>query len=411
LRSPAVFSEIAVQTGTTEGAGRDQMARPKVAAILTEYRPLSHADVIVTKLLEGYDLYGSWTEPRIEVASIYLDQVPENDIGVGYAEKHGVPIFDSIGEAIAVGDSGVNVDGVLLIGEHGDYPYNEREQKLYPRRRFFDAASAAMVGAGTFVPVFNDKHLSWSFPHAKRMYDTANRLGIPFLAGSSVPVAWRRPSGLWPFGEPVSEALAVGYGGIEVYGFHTLEALQCILERRSGGETGVRSVQCLSGDDVWRAADAGTWSRDMLEGALEPIDGPTAAEVPDLVPEPAAFIVEYRDGVRATVLMLDGAIRQFGVAVRGEREFQNVGLILEGGRPHGHFTFLVRQIESLMLERRSPYPVDRTLLTTGILDAAMRSRHEGHTVIDTPELDINYHAPEQIIDTGNGAELPKMTKE
>jgi hypothetical protein len=216
-----------------------------VAALVTEYFPNSHADVILTKILEGYELYGERMEPRIEIASIYLEQVHENDIGVGLIEKHGVPRFGSIGEALAVGGAGVNVDGVVLVGEHGRYLKNEVGQILYPRRRFFEAAIAAMVAAGKFVPIFTDKHLDQLFVDATWMVSTAKRLGVPVLAGSTLPLAWRDPVLEWPLGVEVSDALAIAHGPIECYGFHALEMLECMVERRAGGEPGVRSVQCL----------------------------------------------------------------------------------------------------------------------------------------------------------------------
>lgn len=382
------------------------MTRPRVAAVVTEYRPRSHADVIVTKLLEGYPLAGSPTEPRLEVASLYLDQVPDNDIGHEMAARHDVPIFDTIGEALAVGNSGVNVDGVLLIGEHGRYPFNERGQKLYPRRRFFDAAVAAMVGAGRTVPVFTDKHLSWSFDHARWMVDTAGRLNIPMLAGSSLPVTWRRPSLEWPLGADVSEALVIGYGDLEAYGFHALETLQCMVERRAGGETGVQRVQCLEGELVWQAGADSRWSHDLLAAALKSIDGPPVDELQSRTPNPAAFLLEYRDGLKATILMLDGVIETTAFAGRRDSEIDACQFFLQSGEPFGHFSFLVRQIESLVLDGRPPYPVERTLLTTGVLDTAMRSRQVGYEAIETPELAIVYEPVAYVLDTGISAPLP-----
>jgi hypothetical protein len=151
---------------------------------------------------------------RIGLASMYLEQVDDEDIGVGLAHKHGVPMFESIGEALAIGGTGVNIDGVLLIGEHGHYDENELGQQLYPRRRFFEAAIAAMVSAGRFVPIFNDKHLDQRFVDAKWMTSTAKRLGVPLLAGSSLPLAWRDPALEWPLGVEVSDALVIAYGPI-----------------------------------------------------------------------------------------------------------------------------------------------------------------------------------------------------
>ena len=381
------------------------MARPRVAAIITTYFPGSHADVIVTRLLAGYTLYGAPTEPRVEVVSMYLDQIAAKDIGRDLAAHHGVPIFESIGEALAVGGHGLNVDGVVIVGEHGQYPVNEYGQTLYPRRRLFDAVVAAMVGAGRVVPIFSDKHLSWSFAYARRMVDTAARLGIPFLAGSSLPVAWRRPALDWPLGGVVTEALVLGYSGLDSYGFHALETLQCMVERRAGGETGVRMVQCLTGEAVWQAGTDGRWSAELYDAALAAIGVGTQDEIRQRAGNPAAFLIDYRDGLRATVLMLDEAIATFAFAARRDGALDACEFFLQGA-PHGHFTFLVRQIESLILTGQPPYPIERTLLTTGILEAALHSRRQEQAVLDTPELDIHYRAPATVPDTGVGAALP-----
>jgi len=381
-------------------------AKPRVAAIITEYRDRAHADVIVTKLLEGYDLYGVHTDPRVEVASIYLDQTPANDMGVAMAAKHGVPIFDTIGEALSLGGSGIAVDGVLLIGEHGAYPINELGQKLYPRRRFFDAAVSAMTAGGRIVPLFNDKHLSWSFADARRMYDTARRLGIPFLAGSSIPVAWRVPRSFEvPMGTPIEEAVAVGYGPLEAYGYHALEALQCMVERRAGGEQGVRSVQHVSGDALRQAADGGRWDAALADAAMLAVAGPERAAIARTAIE-HAFLIEYIDGLKATVLMCAEGVADFSFAARSRGETFACRIALEPGPPYGHFTFLTRQIESLVLTGVSPYPVERTLLTTGMIDAVMRSRHESSARLETPELAIAYEPVIEVPDTGVNAEPP-----
>ena len=383
------------------------MAKPTVAALVTEYCRGSHADVLITKILEGYDLYGERTNARISLASMYLEQADEEDIGVGLAQKHGVPMFESIGEALAVGGTGVNVDGVLLIGEHGHYYENELGQQLYPRRRFFEAAIAAMVSAGKFVPFFNDKHLDQRFVDAKWMTSTAKRLGVPLLAGSTLPLAWRDPALEWPLGVEVSDALVIAYGPIERYGFHALEALQCMVERRAGGETGVRSVQCLESGDVWAAGREGRWSRALFDAALATIPtGPNADPERD-TPNPIAFLVEYASGLRATVILLDEFVSSFGFAAQRGNRLDACEFFLQDYPPHGHFTFLLRQIEAMVLTGVAPYPVERTLLTTGILAAAMHSRWKGQVPLATQDLDVVYTAPPSVSETGVGRPLPE----
>jgi hypothetical protein len=383
------------------------MARPKVAVITTVYFPDSHADVVATRLIKGYEFQGRHVEPRVEVVSMYLEQIADNDIGVGIADEYGVPRYPTVAEAITRGGTGVNVDGVVIIGEHGDFEYNEYEQKLYPRRRLFDAAVSTMIAAGKMVPIFNDKHLAWSFRDAQAIYETTQRLGIPFLAGSTIPLAWRIPTGTeWPLGEPMTEIVVAGYGPTEVYGYHILEGLQVHAERRAGGETGVVAVTGLSGDDAKRAVNDGTVNADLLDKALRTFD--LLDEEREQAKQSAkdVFLVEYADGLRAAVVNCDEVIKNFGSAAVGPDHEMAVQIWLQG-YPHSHFIFLTRQIESMILNGVAPYPVERTYLTTGILDVAMRSRHAGGERRETPELAISYQVPERIPDTGVYDPLPE----
>src|SRR6516164_7922967 len=101
--------------------------------------------------------------------------------------------------------------------------------------------------------------------HAKNMVDSVRDLGFPLLAGSSVPVTWRMPSVDMPYGAEVEEVLCVAMGGMDSYDFHALETIQCMAERRKGGETGVTTVQALRGDAVWTALEAGAWDPKLFE--------------------------------------------------------------------------------------------------------------------------------------------------
>src|SRR5262249_4421409 len=162
------------------------------------------------------------------------------------------------------------------------------------------------------VPVFNDKHLSYTFARGSKMLGWARELKFGLMAGSSLPVTWRRPELELKLESPIEDALVAAYGPIEVYGFHALETPQGMLERRQGGETGVKAVTCLIGKDVWKAGDAGKWSWDLLDAALarsetvNPGDirknvGSFGVQTFPLIPA-TAFLIEYRDGRRGTVL-------------------------------------------------------------------------------------------------------------
>lgn len=403
------------------------MTRPKIALIVTTYFHASHADVAGTRLIEGYPWQGQHIDSRVEVVSMYLEQLGDHprpagdpvgsngsrpDIGIEISDRAGIPRYPTVAEAIGCGRGGVAVDGVVIIGEHGDYEYNEFGQKLYPRRRLFDAAVATMISAGTFVPIFNDKHLAWSFADARAMYDTAHRLGIPLLAGSSIPVAWRIPTGAqWPFGAAMTDIVVIGYGPLEIYGFHNLEALQVLAERRAGGEAGVVSVRGLSGADAATALTDGTVDRQLFDRALAAFDLDDAARVAARNAPQDVFVIEYVDGLRAAVVNCQGSLQGFAAAAAGPENELTCRMWLQGAPEHGHFIFLVRQMESLIIAGEPAYPVERTLLTTGILDAALHSRHDGGTTRSTPELQIAYTPVDHIADTGIDLPLPEPVRQ
>lgn len=401
------------------------MARPTVALLVTAYFFGSHADVLGTRMIEGYEWDGeALAQPRVRVASMYLEQpagaplragqemLP--DIGVGIAERSGVPLYPTVGEAIGLGQGGVAVDGVVIIGEHGDYEDNEYGQKLYPRRRLFDAAVATMVGAGRTVPVFNDKHLGYSVTDARAIVGTASRLGVPMVAGSTIPLTWRLPTGTeWPLGEPMTAAVTVGYGDVESYGFHALEGHQAHVERRSGGETGVASVRALTGDAARSACADGTVDAGLLTAALSRFDLDPAGRARAVEAVADVFLIDYTDGLTSAVVICRDVIGNWASACRGPRHEMSCQMWLPGARPglpSDHFAFLARQIETLVLTGQSPYPIERTLLTTCILDVAMRSRHAGGIAVSNPALAVTYAPVADVPDTGVQSRYPEPVR-
>ena len=366
----------------------ERVEPPRIAAILTEYRSLAHADVILGRMLQGYILSTTETySPRTHVVSMYVDQFPAGDLSRSMASQYGLSIKPSIDEALTLDTGQLAVDGVLIIGEHGDYPDNSKGQKMYPRRRFFEETVKTFQATSSSVPVFNDKHLGFAWEDAKWMYDQSRHMKFPLMAGSSLPTAWRKPDVELPLGVELDSALAIGYSGIESYGFHTLELLQCMVERRRGGESGVRAVTCLEGVDVWKAATDGKWSRELLDAAAACIGGDPTEPPERRCKIPVAFLIENTDGFHSVALLLDGFTTQFAFACRLTGNTVPVATNFWLQEPgYGHFSYLVHNIESMYLTRKEVYPSERTLLTTGILDAVMTSRFEGHRRIETPWL-------------------------
>ncbi len=376
--------------------------RKKIAAIVTEYFEGSHADVVVTKFLKGFPTDEGCFTPRVDVASLYIDQVADRDIGTQIAADHGVPIYPSIVKALTLGGEELAVDGVLLIGEHGDYAWNEKEQQLFPRKFFMEQIAGVMATSKRAVPVFNDKHLSYNWYDAKWMVDRAAELGAPLMAGSSLPVVWRNPWLEHELDTEFEEAVAIGFSGLDIYGFHTLEVLQCMVERRAGGETGVAAVTCLEGDAVWQAAEQGLWSRDLAEAACAAIENKPEGAMEDHCKSPAIFLVEYRDGFRGAALILTDYVTDLAYAARVHGQILATEFFAQGHggdddiEPHSHFAYLSLNVEEMFLTGVPPYPVERTLLTTGVLEAALTSRHEGHGCIETPWLDTTYRSYESF---------------
>jgi hypothetical protein len=391
------------------------MPAKKVAAVVTEYRKNSHADVILRNLLDGYP---DGTKPNLELVSLYTDQVSKNDMSRDLAKKHGFKICDTIAEALLLGGKTLAVEGVLSIGEHGTYPKNDKGQILYPRRRFFEAICKVFEETKKSVPVFNDKHLAATWDDAKWMYDRARKLFVPFLAGSSIPVTWRKPNVVLPIRCELVGAVQIGFGPFEGYGFHALEGLQCMVERRKGAETGVKAVTCHSGKAMWDALDAHAWTKPLLEGGTKLVTAHAKGDVREVTVAKGAdagtFEVEYRDGFRAFVAILNGWVHEhegssfiFAGQRKGADQPDVCQFYLQQPDPFAHFAELTRAIDSLINSGHAPYPVERTLLTTGILDAAMNSRHEKGKRLETPHLDIAYKPTEWGPAKG---EIPKVQK-
>jgi hypothetical protein len=388
--------------------------RPKIAAITTEYRKFSHTQHIVDRFLEGYGWNGRHHRPPMDLVSIYVDQTPESDLSAERVSRFPhLTKYETIAEALTLGGDKLAVDGVVLVGEHGSYKRNEKGQTLYPRYEFFKEIVKVFRDSDQSVPIWNDKHLSWDWEQAKEMADTARRLGFSLMAGSSLPVTWRIPSLDFPYGAEVSEAVCVAYGGVDSYDFHALETLQCMVERRKGGESGVKWVKAYRGDDFWEAYMDGVWSRELFESALcrshtmETSRAgfnnifPTVDEMKQMVSAPVAFQYEHADGLKCTMFLMRDLLQDFNFAayVGDSRVPLSTQMYLPMPPVRttlaSFFSPLVNHIETLFLTGKAPIPLERTLLTTGILAAGVESLFQDHRRQDTPHLNVTYTAPEE----------------
>ncbi len=377
----------------TTGPPRNQRQAIPVAGVTTEYRHNSHADVILTRVLKTDTLDGKGRPSTLELESVFTDQVPTNDLSRKFAAEHGFRIASSVQDALTRGTDDLTVDGVLLIAEHGQYPESDTGQFQYPKRRLFAEILNVFERSNRVTPVFIDKHLADNWRDAKWIYDRAQTLNIPLMAGSSLPVLWRYPPVDVRRGADLKQIVMVSYHRLDAYGFHALEAAQALAERRAGGESGVASVQCLSGDAVWQAEKQQVYDRQLLDAALSRLQRPPPADksLRELVAEPVLFVVDYRDGLRINVLTLNGAVAEWAAAWRYADDAAASTLFwTQEQRPFMHFTYLLQGVEQMMHTGRPTWPAERTLLTSGMLDALLISRRDGGHRLDTPWLDISY---------------------
>jgi hypothetical protein len=402
-------------TAVTPGeAPADSKPRKKLAIITTEWRERSHAWHMGDRFLVGYPIEGRWHTPGLEVVSAYIDQFPKNDLSRKRAEEFGFKIHPTIAAALRNGGDKLAVDAVLLIGEHGDYPTNKIGQRLYPRYEFFKQIVEVFRKDGRTTPVFNDKHLSWNWSWAKEMVETSKKMRFPFLAGSSLPVTWRMPAIDLPFGAEVEEAMCLAMGGLDSYDFHAFEVIQCMVDRRKGGETGVVAVQALRGESVWKSMKAGRWdkggwdprlfeaclcrSQTLTQPATFSHRHPTPAQIRAWVNEPVAFRVEYADGLKATMLMMNGLVHDFTFAARlkGQAEPLSALFYLPPAPNVAYSAALMSKAEALFLTGKPAYPIERTLLTTGLVAAGMESL-AAEKRLKTAHLDVCYKVGKESV--------------
>ena len=361
-----------------------------VAFIANIYRNSAHADVIGTKLFAGIPMDEGMASPQVKIVSVWIDQIGANDTGVRIAKMNGATIYPTIAEALTLGGDTLAVDAVIYIGEHGEYKNSRLGVKMYPRLNYLEQIFRVFDASKKSVPVFADKHLAYSWLDSKWIYDRSNELKVPMMAGSSLPYCWRDQPLEHRLGARISEAVAIGYASLDAYGFHVAEILQCMVERRAGGETGVKSVHGLKGNDVWEAIDSGKISQILVDAACDKIKGKASGSMRDLVKMPYAVIVKYTDGTKGAIVMLDQYVNQgWAYAAKADGKTVATEFVLDHSMSYSHFSYLTLNIQKFIVSGKPTAPVERNLLTSGIIDMGIRSLAEGK-IRNTPFLNIKY---------------------
>jgi len=221
-------------------------------------------------------------------------------------------------------------------------------------------------------------------------------------------VTWRIPSVEMPLGSRIREAMCICYGGVDSYDFHGLETIQCMVERRHGTETGVKWLQAYRGDKFWDGLKEGVWSRRLMNAALcrshtltpgRPGFNdvfPTDADMRRIVKDPVAYRYEHADGLKCTMLLMNDLVRDFNFAAEMEGSNRIFSTQMYLPMPDGRTTLasffspLVNNMEKMFLTGKPTYPVERTLLTTGLTAAGVESLYRKQTRFETPHLAVKY---------------------
>lgn len=370
----------------------------KIAGLTTEYRQNSHADVIMSRLFLTDTLDGQGRLPGLQLMSVFTDQVPSNDTSRQHATKFGFRIASDARDALTLGTGKLAVDGILLVAEHGQYPRSEVGATVFPKRRLFAEVATEFRANGRSVPVFIDKHLADNWTDAKWIYDTARELKVPLMAGSSLPGAWRYPPHDVQRGARLKQIVALSYHTLDAYGFHALEIVQSLAERRAGGESGVRRVRHLSGEAVWDALDNGLVDQAVFDAAVRAISNKrwlyAKKSLRELTKQPSLVVIDYTDGLQAFLFTLNGPIVEWTAAwsYADDGRIEASQFDAQESRPYYHFWLMLTGIEHMMQTGRPSWPVERTLMSSGILHAAMTSQTRGDEPIETPFMQVRYQS-------------------
>ncbi|KQS32920.1 hypothetical protein [Dyadobacter sp. Leaf189] len=390
---------LAALTGNAAAAPQSASAKPRIACLVTYWGATrSHADWIITKLLDGYWWEGAHTPSRVEVVSVYIHQFDTSLLAQKICKSKNIPIFKTAGEAVTLGGKELAVDGVVIVGEHGEYPTNLKGQWLLPRWWIYEKVIRVFEQSKRAVPIFNDKHLSYSWDEAKWMFDKSRELNFPLTGGSSIPTYFRKPEIELAVDTPLKHSIVLGGTLDEGALFHSVDVLQAFVERRKGGETGVKSVQCIRGQETWKWTGQNPWAGKLLE-AVRVSFGLKAGHFQE-IEKPNVCIVEYNDGTKAAVYNARDVGWTFAGEINGQKD-QVVISMLGWPGPFDQYHASNSQphwITEMMVTKQEPFNAERLLLSTGITAFNMESNWENGRYspvgrrIETPFMNMKYRS-------------------
>ena len=397
LGAAGLAGVTAVAARAAGAAPQTVPGRPRIACLASFWAaPNSHADWIITKLLDGYWWHGAHTPSRVDVVSVYIHQHDTSLLGQKICQAKNIPIYKTVAEAVTLGGTELAVDGVVIVAEHGDYPTDLKGHWLLPRWWIFQQVIKVFEKSQRSVPVFNDKHLSYNWDDAKWMFDKSRELGFPLTGGSSIPTYFREPEIDLGVDTPLKNSIVLGGAADEGAIFHCIDVLQAFVERRKGGETGVKAVQSIRGPETWKWVARTPWAAGLLDAVAKRFRLKPASLRED--DKANVCIVDYNDGTRGAVMSGRDVGWTFAGEIEGQAEPAIISMLgwpgpfsqyhAANGQPHW--------ITEMMLTKREPYNAERLLLSTGITNHYMDSNWENGRYaavgrrIETPLMNMTY---------------------
>ena len=374
--------------------------RPRIACLVSYWGATSsHADWIISKLIDGYWWQGAYTPSRVDVVSIYIHQHDTSLLGQKVAKAKNIPVFKTVAEALTLGGDELAVDGVVIVGEHGNYPTDLKGRWLLPRWWIYNQMIGVFEQSKRSVPVFNDKHLSYSWDESKWMFDKSRELNFPLTGGSNVPVYYRKPEIELDIDTPIKNSISVGGTSYEGVIFHTIDVLQSFVERRKGGETGVKAVQSIRGPETWKWVERNPWAGKLLASVEKSFElNPGYFQEDD---QAHLCIVEYNDGTNAAAISDRGVGWTYAGEIEGQNEATVISTLDGFHRPFGQYhasNSLPHWITEMMVTKKEPFNAERLLLSSGITNHYMQSNWENGRFspvgrrIETPYMNMSYRS-------------------
>ena len=361
----------------------------KIAFLFEEFAPATPGQQLLDRFLIGYPRDGEFHDPRIPVVAAHLMlgvNAPELD---DRADDYDLTPAETVEAAVA------GADAVVVVPRRPGGLANERFVEL--------ALQQAPAGGACFVYGALCNRLARGQEFAR----VARERNLELRSGASLSLTWRLPPVELPWETPLADALVVAQGPFPGAEMQALDALAPVIERRRGGESGVRRVYYLEGEAVWRAGDRGLWSWPLLAAALSRSDSPQGdsvldgrtqdlvglGQVPKLARQPRALALEHEDGLRTTVLTLDGVVADFNFAVRAV-DGAVVSAQLFRAPPPGeqHFSLLAAALEDWFRGGPPGWPLERGLLIAGLLETFAQPAARDPRGVATPDLRIKYRA-------------------